>query len=310
MSSTVKTKANGRNARKSTGPKTEIGRATSSRNSLTHGARSRGLIGESEQADHQNFLAALSRQYPSDNPLVQMQLDRIARAKVYVDRIQSVIDATYLSAQQPDASDESLIELLDMDPGQKAMANKISRGELSLNGFVNVERLKIASEVSNFNVADFTRHIDFLEHTPQLCEYLFEEASKRDKDIGSFIAYNAKQVIDGSDLFYSLIEEFEKARRSEITQHREHAPPPIKSLERAISETQIKSLQEFALLIRGEFERVARTHYKVTAFNEMRKVDIVPTALDLDTLDRLQRYQTSAQKQLSTFIGELLELIK
>lgn len=112
MSSTAKAKANGKNARNSTGPKSESGRATSTKNALTHGARSKGLIGESEKLDYQNFLDALKHQYPSDNPLVQMQLDRIAKSKVYVERIQSVIDATYLFAQQPDASDESLINSL------------------------------------------------------------------------------------------------------------------------------------------------------------------------------------------------------
>lgn len=310
MSSTAKTKANSKNARKSTGPKSESGRATSSKNALTHGARSKGLIGESERLDYQNFLAALQQQYPSDNPLVKMQLDRIAKAKVYVDRIQSVIDATYLFAQQPDASDERLIELLDMEPGQKIMANQISRGGVSLNGFVNTERLKIASEVSNFKVADFTKHSDFLEHTPQLCAYLFEEAMKLDKGIDAYIAYDAKNALEDNHLIDSILKMFEKVLQSEIRQQREQSPPNPKTLEEAISETRIKSLQDFAHLIRGEFERVAQTHYKVTAFNEMRKVDIVPIALDLDTLDRLQRYQTSAQKQLSTFIGELLILLK
>ena len=310
MSSTVKTKANGKNARKSTGPKSESGRATSSKNALTHGARSKGLIGESEKQEYQSFLAALRLQYPSDNPLVQMQLDRIAKAKVYVDRIQNVIDATYLFAQQPEASDERLIELLDMEPGQKTMANKISRGEVSLNHFVNTARLKIASEVSNFDTREFTKHSDFLEHTPQLCAYIFEEAMKVDRDIDAYIAYDAKNVLEGSQLIDSILKMYEKVRQSDIKQRREQAPPNPKTLEEAILETRIKSLQDFAQLIRGEFERVARTHYKVTAFNEMRKVDIVPIALDLDTLDRLQRYQTSAQKQLSTFVGELLILLK
>ena len=136
MSSTAQTKANSKNARKSTGPKSADGRATSAKNAIAHGARSKGLLNESEQAVHQRLLGALKEQYPSDNPLVQMQLERIARAKVYVDRIQNVIDAAYLLAEQPATSDESLIKLLDMEPSQKAIADKISRGEISLNGFV------------------------------------------------------------------------------------------------------------------------------------------------------------------------------
>ena len=301
---------NRKNAQKSTGPNTSIGKQKVSGNAITHGARSKGLIGETEQADHQKFLTALQKQYPSDNPLVQMQLDRIARAKVYVDRIQNVIDATYMLAKQPSTSDDSLIELLDMDASQKAVANKISAGKITMDGFVNLTRLKIASEVSNFNVADFTKHSDFLEHTPQLCEYLFEEANKLDKDIDSFIAYNAKNVIEGNQIIDNLLKMYEKVRQFETHQQRQDPPRMQKSLEEAISQTRIKSLQDFAKLVSAEFDLIARTHYKVTAFNELRKINILPTALDLDTLDRLQRYQTSAQKQLSTFIGELLILLK
>lgn len=310
MSSTVKTKANGKNARKSTGPKSESGRATSSKNALTHGARSKGLIGESENQEYQSFLAALRLQYPSNNPLVQMQLDRIAKAKVYVDRIQNVIDAAYLLAQQPATSDESLIKLLDMEPSQKAIADKIIRGEISLNGFVNLARLRIASEVSNFDTREFTKHSDFLEHTPQLCKHLYEEAKNLDKDINAYIAYDAKHVIDGTNILLEALRIKERDKQAKVKQQHQSRPRETKSLEDAIRETRIKSLQEFSLMMMSEFERVARTHYKVTAFNELRNIGIVPTSLDFDALDRLQRYQTSAQKQLSTFIGELLILLK
>ena len=310
MSSTAQTKANGKNARKSTGPKSASGLATSAKNALTHGARSRGLIDEHEQEAHQQFLAALQQQYPSENPLVQMQLDRIARAKIYVDRIQNVIDAAYRLAHQPETSDESLIALLDMQPSQKAVADKISRGEISLNGFVNVTRLKIASEVSNFNVADFTKHNDFLEHTPQLCEYLHEESKRLDKNIDDYIAYDAKKVVEGSQVIDQIMRMYETVTQAESKHKRQHYSSAPKSLVEAIYETRIKSLQEFALRMLAEFQRIASTHYKVTAFNELRKIDIMPTSLDLDTLDKFQRYQTTAQKQLSTFIGELLILLK
>jgi hypothetical protein len=48
----------------------------------------------------------------------------------------------------------------------------------------------------------------------------------------------------------------------------------------------------------------------VQAFNQLKKIERKPLALNYEQLDKLQRYQTTIQGQLSRMVGELLELVK
>ena len=68
--------------KRSTGPRSVAGKEGSSRNALTHGATSRRLINEDEQRAYGAWIQELSEAYPSRNPLVRMQIQRIAHLKV------------------------------------------------------------------------------------------------------------------------------------------------------------------------------------------------------------------------------------
>ena len=67
---------------RSTGPVTESGKTTSSMNAVTHGATSAKLLTDAEHHRYTTFLAELKESYPESNPLVRMQLERIAKLKV------------------------------------------------------------------------------------------------------------------------------------------------------------------------------------------------------------------------------------
>ena len=64
------------------GPVTEQGKSTSSKNALKHGATSKHFINENEVREYEQLLSKLQKTYTSDNPLVSMQLERIAKIKI------------------------------------------------------------------------------------------------------------------------------------------------------------------------------------------------------------------------------------
>lgn len=68
--------------KKSTGPVTESGKGTSSKNAITHGATSPKLLNGSEQIRYETLLTELNEAYPSKNPLIRMQLERIAKLSI------------------------------------------------------------------------------------------------------------------------------------------------------------------------------------------------------------------------------------
>ena len=60
------------------GPKTELGKQQSAKNSTTHGARSESITGPNEQAHFDTFLKELIDFYKPQGPLEKLQLERIA----------------------------------------------------------------------------------------------------------------------------------------------------------------------------------------------------------------------------------------
>lgn len=74
-----------------TGPRTQLGKERSSQNALTHGGTSQRLLSEDQQRAFEAWGHDLSEAYPSTNPLVRMEIQRIATPRVQLDRIQCSI---------------------------------------------------------------------------------------------------------------------------------------------------------------------------------------------------------------------------
>ena len=60
----------------------------------------------------------------------------------------------------------------------------------------------------------------------------------------------------------------------------------------------------------NEISRFIQRNNKIASFQKLLDIGELASTPDLDQLDRLMRYQTTLQRQLSTAIGELLALIK
>ena len=66
----------------STGPVSEPGKAKSSKNAIVHGATSTRLLNDAEQNKYDTLLAELKESYPTTNPLIRLQLERIAKLNI------------------------------------------------------------------------------------------------------------------------------------------------------------------------------------------------------------------------------------
>lgn len=176
MTSKPQLTANRSNAKKSTGPKTKEGKSIASSNAIKHGATAKHLISPVESQTYQAFLVALQKAYPNKNPLVAMQLERIAKIKIQLERIQSTIDATFEMAQAEERIDAKFMSLLNIDDALLDEAKSIASGEKEISDMVNHDRIKVATELSSVNITELKTQQDFLNQTPQLCRYLLKEA--------------------------------------------------------------------------------------------------------------------------------------
>ena len=78
-----------------TGPRTAAGKARASKNATKHGATSSTPINVHEHEFYETFLGQLRAQYQSSNPLITLQLERIANLKVQLERTQTAISALH-----------------------------------------------------------------------------------------------------------------------------------------------------------------------------------------------------------------------
>ena len=304
MTSKPQLTANRTNAKKSTGPKTKAGKSIASSNAVKHGATAKHFIGGAESQAYQAFLAALQQAYPNKNPLVAMQLERIAKIKIHLERVQSTIDATFEMAREEEALDEKLMNLLDMDQALINKANLIVSGEAVINEMVSDERIKVANELSSINVDKLKTQEDFLNQTPQLCQYLFTRSHQSNISILNFINSFAENEVKKSNLLNETFDLMLRSLAYGLDFNIED------SLVEAVQKVDVETLRKAANLYKLEIKRLADAHYKITAFSHLREIPHLPIALNLETLDKLYRYQSTLQRQLSNCIGELLVLNK
>ena len=290
--------------RKSTGPITESGKNTSSKNALTHGATSPKLLNEAEQERYSTLLAELKESYPSPNPLIRLQLERIATLTIQLDRIQNTIDAQFMRTRVLSRGYHELARYLDMDRETKSLALNLAMGLGGKERMLDLEKFTVSTELNYW--VDYERpstHEEFLDKTPKFCEYLFREANKNQQTIEDYISDKVpKQKPEGNSPYSQSID-----IRFVFSDEESQIDS---SNEDGIKNTELKELKRAAEWYAQEIMRFIVRTQKIADFKKLGPIEEQATTPDLDQLDRLMRYQTTLQRQLSTAIGELLALNK
>ena len=127
--------------KKSTGPVSEAGKAKSSKNAVLHGATSPQLLSDTEQSKYDKLLSELKESYSSTNPLVCMQLERIVKLNVQLERIQNTIDAQFLRSRALSRGYHELARHLDMDRETKSLALNLAMGFGGKEKIIDMDKL-------------------------------------------------------------------------------------------------------------------------------------------------------------------------
>lgn len=290
--------------RKSTGPITEAGKTKASKNADVHGATSPQLLNEAEQNRYDELLKQLKEFYPNPNPLVQLQLERITKLNIQLSRIQNSIDAQFLRSRALSRGYHDLAHHLDMDRETKSLALSLAMGFGGKERLLDLDKIEVSNELNYW--VDYERpssHEEFLEKTPQFCEYLFKEAQINNSTIKDYIAYKVPiQKPEGN-------EPYSKSLNFRVF-FADQKPKIDPNIEEGIKNTELKDLKRAAEWYGQEILRMIVRAQKIADFRKLGPIEEQATTPDLDQLDRLMRYQTTIQRQLSTAIGELLALTK
>ena len=153
-----------------------------------------------------------------------------------------------------------------------------------------------------------TTHEEFLKRAPMFCSYLAKRAVEAEVDITNYAL--SKQIKEPvGEVFWS------NGRRGNKTTE---APPvkirlvgPGEKYEvNDVRDVDVVDLVKTAKWHRLELLRLISRSERVSNLQRVSEIASQAALPDPDKLDRLMRYKTTVNRQLSTATGELLELLK
>jgi hypothetical protein len=296
MTSDTKINANRSNADKSTGPTTSTGKAIASQNAIKHGARSQKLVAH-ETHNYQQMVDALRESYPSTNPLMSLQIERIAKIKIQLDRVQVLIENTFEDANLKTAIDMHLMDLFELDDQQRIkMAESDSVNHVNV---IDIEKLTLASTLLKSDAINCQSQEELLKTCPEFCDYLINQANANEISLELYISQLESSAFSIDDFKTKFSIRLQKLMSDPNNDPIDQNEIQNISFERLL--TAAKAIMHYPALLKT-------IDLKIAACKLIENTSLVKGQPDFETLNNLYRYQTSLQKQLSITMGELLAL--
>ena len=321
------------------GPKTELGKQKSAKNSTTHGARSEAITGPGEEAHFDNFLKELIDFYQPQGPLEKLQLERIAICKAKLKSLYELEQAklTLLIDQHQADNNKYISDYPGLDPLVRGMMKELFlleklgfSNQICLPCQLTVEYLSdIVTEIDSFDGVLISDD-DLRNYFPRLSSYLdnveSNEAALYVRLLG--VGQQLEKIIsdDGyheavkllfHDKFKKVVrkptpEEIEFDRQLELYQEQSRKRLGLKP--RVIVKdppVEFPNQEKLTSLFKA-FKTLHKAYLvtKVKAKAVRSTIELHQRALSLpyEEADLLMRYQTSWERRLSTLIGEFMQL--
>jgi hypothetical protein len=286
--------------KKSGGPVSAAGKAISSKNAIKHGATATGFINDQEEERYKGLLHDLRAHYKYDNPLINLQLERIARVTVQLERIQNTIDATFQKCRAQSRIESNLMDELKISLDQRLsiLLNEV----LSRNQDEATENKKTDESIT-LRLVDYRNPIDLLKHLPVTCQEIYTAANTKGMSVKEYVDEKILESNGRKNQNMKLVVNFIDPHKDKVA----YTPPSLEESFLALDEDAVSGLIKWQIKERNE---ALEEEIKLKDFNRLLPIAEQATTPDLDHLDKLMRYQTTLQRQLSTTIGELIALTK
>ena len=285
----------------STGPRTAAGKKIASLNATRHGLTAKNWLNEQEQERYQSLLDALTEEYEPQTPTENLLVERVANIATRLSRFQSVENSLFALAREKAADFENVMNSFELDQESASRVAAISLGILDASNDINNElfaELLSIKDLDNISGYGYVR-----EHLPEIRKALFRDCRKAHLDISDLIGGRASGRKQNLAEFLQVIS-IANARSAKTT--------PVKT-DDELDESGFKvSAADIVDYIRGQYDIMRRrlTINKVAVDQERRTELLISSAMpNSDEMDRLMRYQTNLDRQLSKAWGELLHII-
>jgi hypothetical protein len=300
-------------SKKSSGPSTEKGKLISSQNAIKGGLTTQQLLNQPELERYNQLVNNLTAHYATSNPLVPLQIERIARMQIQLERIQNAIDALYRQSElnppqklQKDYSqtDSTVLEMkfkLLIGIFDKSFFEKIQ------NTLTQIQLKKILFSLNqkkdDGNEFKEGKGPEITQNT-LLGAYLFAEAAFYNVDVTNYLKDKLSAITNSRTTreLYEII-------KFEVL----HAAIDIfesPDMTNFITTDDYYEFYQFQNWFEREIAKIPDQIEEILQSTKEAENQLNVPFPKFDELDRLMRYQTALSRQLSTAIGELLVLAK
>jgi len=285
----------------STGPKTDNGKAVSSRNSLTHGLTARRWINDSEQELFDTTIQALNKDFNPQTNIECLLVSKLAECTVRLTRIQKVEDAMFdLASDEADSLLEA-VKSLDNNSDRliQAVQDTISiTWKFDPSSYAKKMQMIIELDGQKLDrISDWS----YVENNMSVnTDYIYKASVAMNITIQDFIAREANQSYF-IDVRVSFLGHDESKRGGILT---------MDEIFKGTHEITSASLQEYFknLNIRLMNDLQVQTVLRDSTVRSQKLKDAAMP--DSQKLNLVQRYRTADERQFSKTLGELLELQK
>ena len=243
-----------------------------------------------------------------------MQIERIARLKVQLDRIQTTITALHEIERLRVDDIERAAQVMELTEEDRSHFAAIWRMTMS-RSYNPADRpyaglIPVAVELTEIDDVDLlTTHEEFLKRALMLCSYLAKRAVEAEVDITNHaLSKQIKQPV--GEVFWSNGRRGNKTTEGPPVKIRLDGPGEKYESNTEVRDVDVVDLVKTAKWHRLELLRLIGRSERVSSLQRVSEIASQAALPDPDKLDRLMRYKTTVNRQRSTAIGELLELLK
>ena len=286
----------------SSGPKTDKGKAISSRNSTTHGLTARRWINANEQSLFDETVEAFNNDFDPQTSIEKVLIVKMAECTVRLMRIQNSENAMFDLASSEAAHPEDSINSLSNNNEDLTQAVK------------NTSPLRL-----QFNADDFNKKTDILDQIKQQTFNDILDWDYLESSMPIVASYIVQKCTDENLKLHNLISRKSGQSgsvRIEIIgirpgdKEEKVSPPPIVDIMENAHKISSSSLQKYLDNLAHNITKDLQVQYILKDLDQ-RTQQIKDAAIpDTQKLSLIQRYRTADERQFSKTLGELLELQK
>ena len=285
------------------GPKTDKGKAISSRNSTTHGLTAKSWINDTEQELFDATLEELNQDFNPQSHIEKMLISKLAECTVRLARMQRVEDAMFdLAISESAHPDLSIISLSNNNEDLSHAVKDTSPIKLQFNANEFTKKMDLLDEIKSQNFDDISNWSYIESNMQRTAKYVIQECLDNNIRLHNFIT---KKTSQSNVMKIILVAAKEKDAVKENTNN-----PILTSSEITESSKNIKSSNLHKYL-----DSLSQTLIKdlqvQTVLKDLDKriQQIKNSAIpDAQKLSLVQRYRTADERQFSKTLGELLKL--